>query len=81
LLDSAPQSSCRMAFLEPGTGLAGTIVAWVRAEVIREEMGVLAGWKCGFTNFQQLRRRFNDLRGRRRKTLVELRSTDSRCLP
>jgi hypothetical protein len=51
LLDSAPQSSCRMAFLEPGTGLAGTIVDWVRAEVIREEMGVLAGWKCGFTNF------------------------------
>jgi hypothetical protein len=40
-----------MAFLEPGTGLAGTIVDWVRAEVIREEMGVLAGWKCGFTNF------------------------------
>jgi hypothetical protein len=66
-----------MAFLEPETGLAETNVAWVRAEVVRQEMCVVAGWKCGFTNFQQLRRRLNDLRWFYEQP-VELRSTDSR---
>jgi hypothetical protein len=32
-----------MAFLEPETGLAETNVAWVRGEVIRQEMCAVAG--------------------------------------